>query len=72
MGEVIQVNFRTASRTRNNWMLQRFADMLAEHGLDDDDIADVLDGIFDYEHYKSLDDVGRHIVDIWHQHTSNL
>ena len=72
MGEVITVDFPRLSRTRGNWMLMRLCDMLEQHGLCEDDILEVLDGIRDLEHYKTMDGDCQRIVDIWHQHTANL
>jgi hypothetical protein len=72
MTNVVYVDFRSPRMKQRDYMLQRFADMLAERGFDDEDIADVIDGIHDFEYYKTLDDVVRHIVDVWHQHTANL
>ena len=46
--------------------------MLAERGFDDEDIADVLDGIHDVEYYKTLDPVCQHVIDVWHSNTANL
>ena len=72
MGEVIHVDFRSPRVQQQEYMLQRFSDMLAERGFDDEDIADVLDGIHDFEYYKTLDPVCQHVIDVWHSNTANL
>lgn len=74
MGKVIHVNFKHRCRTelRADRLYQGFVELLQRKGLDEDDIQEVLDGIRDQQHYDTLDEDLKRIVDIWHANTSGL
>ena len=74
MGQVIHVNFKHRCRTevRADDLYFGFVNILRKRGLDEDDIADVLDAIKDVRYYMTLDDDLKRIVDAWHNCTANL
>ena len=74
MGQVIHVNFKHRCRTtvQADDLYFGFVNILRRRGLDEDDIADVLDGIRDVRYYMTLDDDLKRIVDVWHNCTVNL
>ena len=64
MGEVITVDFRRKPVEFNlDQYINEFIDSLMAIGLAEEDIEDVVDGITDYEHYKTLDDDLKVIVE---------
>jgi hypothetical protein len=69
MGEVIHVNFKNKCRTTLNAdrLYNGFIEILESHGITEEDIADVLDGIHNLNHYNTLDDDLKRFVDVWHQ-----
>lgn len=74
MGEVVYVNFKHRCRTivQADKLYFGFVELLRRMELDEDDIADVLDGIKDVRYYQTLDDDLKRIVDVWHNCTVNL
>jgi len=64
MGEVITVDFRRKPVEFNlDQYINEFIDALIACGLAEEDIDDIVDGITDYEHYKTLDDDLKVIVE---------
>lgn len=72
MSNVIQVDFRSTRMKQQDYMISQFRDMLARKGFCEDDVLDILDGIRDYEYYKTLDPVCQHVVDVWNRETARL
>jgi hypothetical protein len=64
MGEVITVDFKRKPVEFNlDQYINVFVDSLIAIGLAEEDIDDVVDGITDYEYYKTLDDDLKVIVE---------
>jgi len=64
MGKVITVDFRRKPVEFNlDQYINEFIDALIACGLAEEDIDDVVDGITDYDHYKTLDDDLKVIVE---------
>ena len=72
MGEVITVDFVRKARTVSNPIVDRFIEILARQGLDQDDILEVLDAIKDPAFYETCDADIKNIADIWFEHTAHL
>ena len=67
MSNIIHVNFQNRCRTTKapEDDLSRYLDQLRADGLDEDDIADVVDAIRDPAHYDPADDVVKDLVDAY-------
>lgn len=74
MGDIIHVNFKHRCRTeyRADSLYFGFIDILRRQGLDEDDIDDVIDAIRDPSYYETVDDVVKHIVDVYHNATAGI
>jgi len=65
MDNVIYYSFKQRSKILPNDFLNRFCQLLKDRGLCDDDVSEVIDGINSYQHYKSLEPVLQHIVNVY-------
>ena len=63
MSEVIYVDFRRKPVGSIDQYIYEFIDALCDSCLDDNDIEDIVEAVEDYEHYKTLDDDLKAIVD---------
>jgi hypothetical protein len=68
MGEVIDFQKYVEPRTlpNPNWM--KFIEMMRKHGLDEDDIEEVIDCVADIRAYEDADQDIRRIADVWINH----
>jgi len=63
MGQVINVDFSTKSYRDDG--LSAYLDYLREGGIDEDDIQDILDAIFDKNCYFKADDIIQQFAAGW-------
>lgn len=72
MGEVITVDFRSRSRVVSNSFFERFKDILRNHGIEEDDIAEVVDAIHDPAYFEQVEPDIQRIATIYFENTRHL